>query len=140
MNNLPVPIAEEREEELVIMTHCLLLIGASPDDPWGQVIRAASDELGQLQITSECDGLKLIKHNAYDLIIVDAAGVAEVNQLVCHIHTQRPETKIVVVTTSPTWKRARDAFRAGAVDYIRKSLDTTKILSTLNALIGKASA
>lgn len=54
------------------------------------------------------------------IIIVDATHIAEVETLVARLRAQRPVRKIVVMTASPTWQRARAAFEAGAIDYLPK--------------------
>jgi DNA-binding NarL/FixJ family response regulator len=53
------------------------------------------------------------------------------------IRAARPEVKIVVATMSPTWKRAREAFRVGASDYVRKSMNEAENRSLLEASLGK---
>jgi DNA-binding response OmpR family regulator len=115
-----------------------LLIGGSHDDPWRQVVEEASASLGTLQIVREVDALSLTRQQSYDVVVIDAAKVEDVFCLVSCIRAQRADARILVATASPTWKRAREAFRAGATDYIRKSLNKKKILSELRATMGKA--
>lgn len=115
-----------------------LLIGGSCDDPWRKVIEGAVASLGTLQIAREVDALNLTRQQDYDVIVIDAAKVADVFLLVSCIRTQKPDARIVVATASPTWRRAREAFRAGASDYIRKSMNKEEVLSALGATVGKA--
>jgi len=115
-----------------------LFIGGSCDDPWGQVIEDASASLGTLQIAGEFDALSLTRQQDYDAIVIDAARVADVPLLVSCIRTQKPDARIVVATASPTWRRAREAFRAGATDYIRKSMNKEEVLFALQATVNKA--
>jgi DNA-binding NarL/FixJ family response regulator len=56
---------------------------------------------------------------------------------VARIRTQRRDARIVVVTDSPTWSRSREAFEAGATDYIRKLLDKEDILSQIKIALAK---
>jgi DNA-binding NtrC family response regulator len=56
------------------------------------------------------------------LIIIDATVVEHVEELVARLRTEHPERRIVVLTASPTWQRARAAFEAGAIDYLSKSM------------------
>jgi DNA-binding response OmpR family regulator len=116
----------------------ILLIGGSCDDPWRQVIEGAVASLGTLQIAREVDALSLTRQQDYDLIVIDAATVADVFLLIPCIRAQKPDARIVVATASPTWMRARKAFRAGATDYIRKSLNKEEVLSALRATVNKA--
>jgi DNA-binding NarL/FixJ family response regulator len=115
-----------------------LLIADSPDDPWRQVIEEASASLGTLHIASELDALSLTWQEDYDVMIIDAAKVADLFLLVSCIRTQKPDARIVVATASPTWRRAREAFRAGATDYIRKSMNKEVVLFALEATVNKA--
>jgi DNA-binding NtrC family response regulator len=115
-----------------------LLIGDSCNDPWRQVIEGSVASLGTLQIAVEFDALSLTRQQDYDVIVIDAARVTDVPLLVSCIRTQKPGARIVVATASPTWRRAREAFRAGATDYIRKSLNKEEVLSALRATVNKA--
>ena len=114
-----------------------LLIGGSHNDPWQQLIKEASSALGTLQIGREIDALKLARQLDYDIIIIDAAKIENTVLLVSSIRIQRPDAKIVVATTSPTWRRARGAFEAGATDYIRKSMTKREIQIELRAILSK---
>jgi hypothetical protein len=99
-----------------------LLIGGSRDDPWRQVIEEASASLGTLQIAGEFDALRLTRQQDYDVIVIDAARVADVPLLVSRIRTQKPNARIVVATASPTWK----------------SMNMEEVLSALRATVNKA--
>jgi DNA-binding NtrC family response regulator len=116
----------------------LLLIGGSRDDPWRWVLEEASASLGVLQIAREMDAFRLIRQQDFDVIIIDAAKVEDIFPLVSCIRAQRPDTRVMVATASPTWRRARGAFRAGAIDYIRKSMNKEEVLSALRATMSKA--
>ena len=90
-----------------------------------------------LHIEREENAIKLILLNNYDLIIIDAAAVADVPLLIAHIRDQKPSTRVIVATASPTWTRAREAFQAGAIDYISKTLDKKEILLKLQESLVK---
>ncbi|MGA9349744.1 MAG: response regulator [Anaerolineae bacterium] len=79
--------------------------------------------------------LQSVAESRYDLVIVDASAVGDVLSLVSRLRAQQPQTRIVVVTASPTWQRAREALRAGAADYIRKSLDGEELRSKIQAVL-----
>jgi DNA-binding NarL/FixJ family response regulator len=114
-----------------------LLIGTSDDDPWRHAVQNATASLGTLESASEADAFRLIWDQEYDVIIIDAAKVEDVFRLVSSLRTQKPDARIVVATVSPTWTRAREAFRAGATDYIRKSMNGQEILVALRAAMNK---
>lgn len=115
----------------------VLLISGAQEDYWRQVVEDALASLGTLQFAEEQEALDLVLQQSYDMVIVDATAVVDASSLVSRIKARQPNTRIVVATTSPTWTRAREAFYAGATDYIRKSLDTEEILSALQAALTK---
>jgi len=55
--------------------------------------------------------------------------------MLSRLRAQQPEARIVIATTVPTWQRAREALRAGAADYIRKSLDEKELCSKIQAVL-----
>jgi DNA-binding NtrC family response regulator len=114
-----------------------LLIDGIRDHYWRQVLEEALAPLGTLQTGDEREAIKLVLQQSYDLVIVDATEVKNVPLLISRIRAQRLDARVVVATASPTWRRAREAFQAGATDYIRKSFDREEILFTLQAALGK---
>lgn len=119
------------------MKASFLLIHGTQEYYWCQVLEGALAPLGALQIGGEEEAITLVLQRSYSLIIVDATAVKDVPLLVSRIRTQRPDTRIVVVTASPTWTRAREAFYAGATDYVRKSLNKEDLLSIFQAALAK---
>ncbi|MBV7338973.1 response regulator [Chloroflexi bacterium TSY] len=72
--------------------------------------------------------------NAADLVLIDVTAIRlDITILLRLIHDQQPELPIIVVTTSPTWQRSRQAFLAGATDYIRKSFRPERIRAACTA-------
>jgi DNA-binding NarL/FixJ family response regulator len=114
-----------------------LLIGTSAGDPWRQIIATASASLGILEIAGETDLPGMVQQQDYEVVIIDAGGVDDISCLISSFKSQKPPPKVVVVTMSPTWKRAREVFLAGATDYIRKSMSLEEVLSTLKAVVDK---
>jgi DNA-binding NtrC family response regulator len=118
------------------MARNLLVISNDPDSVWLQIVGDALQSLGELQVVSEQEASMQIKVKDYDLMILDATAISgDIATLVARLHKERPNVSIVVATTSPTWQRARQVFRAGASDYIRKSLDKERILASLREVL-----
>jgi DNA-binding NarL/FixJ family response regulator len=115
----------------------ILHIGNPADTTWITILRNALTPLGQLDSISKPEIPLHVQQKHYDLIIIDAATLNDVETLVTALHQQEPNIPIVVVTTSPTWQRARRVLLAGAADYIRKSLDTDSLLTTFRAILTK---
>lgn len=114
-----------------------LLIGTSAGDPWRQIIATASASLGVLEIAGEADLSRMVQQQEYEVVVIDAGGVDDIPCLIASFRSQKRPPKIVVATMSPTWKRAREVFLAGATDYIRKSMRHEEILLALQVVIGK---
>jgi DNA-binding NtrC family response regulator len=114
-----------------------LLVDGRYDVSWYRVLKEALAPLGVLEARDEDRAIQLIQQRSYDLVIVDAAAVRSVPLLVSRIRAQRCEARVVVATASPTWRRSREAFQAGATDYVLKSLDREEAISILQAALRK---
>ena len=114
-----------------------LLINGTRERRWGKVLEEALAPLGTLEVGEERDAVEIVLQQSYDVVIVDATVVKDVPLLVSRIRAQQPDARIVVATASPTWRRAREAFYAGATDYIRRSLNKEEVLSVFQAALTK---
>ncbi len=113
----------------------MLLICEQKASSWSGVVVAALAPFGHLQIAPVNEALDLVQQQPQRLIIVDAACVQDAPALVARIRALRPGARVVIATASPTWRRAREAFQAGATDYIRRSLSKQELQETFaNAL------
>lgn len=117
------------------MNYLFLLIGDPPPARWTAALQAALQPLGELHIVSESDAVQAICDRTYDVVIIDAGQVSEPFELTGRLRQFNPETQVIIATASPTWQRARQALRAGAVDYIRKSLDEKDLRGDIQAVL-----
>ena len=117
------------------MKYSVLLIGEKTDSMWPLVVEQAVSTMGVLQFASEQDVVSGAIGNSYAVIMIDSGAVRDPVRLTAWLRTQHPQAKIIVATASPTWQRARDVLKAGAVDYIRKSLDEAQLQSTIKTLL-----
>jgi DNA-binding NarL/FixJ family response regulator len=56
------------------------------------------------------------------------------HRLIPEIHQKQPESRVVVISSTPTWKMTREILRLGAADLIRRSsypADTIKSILEL---------
>jgi DNA-binding NarL/FixJ family response regulator len=118
-----------------LLRHTFLLVGRKNGARWPLVLQRALSPLGELRVVPEEKAAQAVIQGKYDVIIIDAGGVRDPTLLTAHLRAQRPEARIVVVTASPTWQRARQALQAGAADYIRKSLDEKELRSKIEAVL-----
>ena len=109
----------------------LLLLDGQDDHHWLRALMGAASALDRaLEVASEAER-EHIPWRDYDLIILDAGVVSDLVSTIHWIHLQDSEARVVVLSSAPTWKQAREVMLAGAIDYTRKSLDREHILSTL---------
>ena len=120
----------------MVDSYTFLLVSTKIETQWVSVLRQALSPLGSLHIMSEEEVLPADILTCYDLIIVDAGAVCDTVSMVSRLREEQPRARIVIATASPTWKRARDALQAGAVDYVRKSLDEEETRSRVQAILG----
>ena len=117
----------------------LFLIGHPEETGWSRILGQALAPLGVLETVSEADAAERIaQYRCHAIVIIDATAIENVPALVSRLRRQCPESRIVVATASPTWQCARDAFQAGAVDYIRKSWDNKELLAAIKDVLGGA--
>jgi DNA-binding NtrC family response regulator len=108
----------------------MMVVSNKPDSPWSDTIRLALSPLGKPHFITETEIMAQIDTQSYDLIIIASGDIdGEIGDLVKKLRFSCPETPIIVTTNSPTWRRAKEVFLAGATDYIRRTLDKNKILS-----------
>ena len=118
------------------MSPQIIVVSNKSQSEWLSNISAALSPLGDVQIMSEYDVDDQIGQMTPSLIIIDAGAIeSDVSVDVSNVRALRPELPVVVVTTSPTWRRARSMFMAGAADYMRKSFDVKHIVSVCRELL-----
>ena len=112
------------------MSTQIIVVSNKSQSEWLFAVTKALESLGNVRIMSENDALEQITASSPALVITDASAIEEnLAAYVSQLHNSQPDLPIIVVTASPTWRRARSLFLAGAADYIRKSFDINKIIA-----------
>lgn len=114
-----------------------LLVSAAHDSHWQGVLAEALSAIGSLQVATELEAVEAAIERDYRAIIVDAGTVEDFALLTARIRAQRPDARVIVVTTSLTWRRARDAFQAGAADYLFKSPNKEELFAAIKQALDK---
>jgi len=117
------------------MKASFLLVG-DPQSSWSLTLARSLAPLGQLQLIDEKGVNQKVLQRHYDLVIIDAATV-EVVPLIKRVLAHTPDARIVVVTLSATWQRAREALRAGAIGYIHRLQNEEELRSTIKQFLQK---
>ncbi len=112
----------------------VVIIGNNANSLWVTAVRDALANWGTVQFQPECEALANPQEKSPDLFLVDASTLeTDTVQFVASLNQANPCTPIIVATTSPTWRRARDLIQAGATDYVRRSFNKELILDRCQA-------
>ncbi len=104
------------------MQATFLLISHREKSTWPQYLAEVLVSLGVPRLISEDEIDADMALTNYDLIIVDATTVENIDRLIFRILARNPQVRIVVVTLTPSWREARAVLRSGAVDYLSGAL------------------
>lgn len=121
----------QRKTDLVVH---YLLVTNDPDDLWIDVLRQAIDRHGDLKVVESAALDESVDLTQHDVIVLDAATIGNLSELLRQIRQTSAHTQVVVATNFQTWVWAREAFRLGAYDYLYKTLigrDLSKELDDL---------
>ena len=113
-----------------------LLINIRQDKNWQRLLEETLAPLGNLHIATEKTAMECVWKRNYKAIVVDA-DVDDISLLISRLRTQQSNSRIIVFTAAPSWKRAREAFQSGAIDYVRKSLNKDELLSSIQMALSK---
>lgn len=122
------------------MNHRFLYIFSTENHTFESVLAQVLKPYGRLD-TCLWDDLEMHSIEDYTLIFLDAGIIADtaesdnLTSIISLIQKYSLRANIIVATTSPTWRRAKEAFQAGAVDYIHLTLDTNRLNKDMEAVI-----
>jgi DNA-binding NtrC family response regulator len=118
----------------------ILFISTPRNQTFADVLGDVLRPYGDLEVCTWQDKPDL---SGYTLIILDAGIQADLehlstlSELLKQLFQITPQARVLVTTSSPTWKRTREALIAGAVDYIRQTLDPDSLYNNLAPTISK---
>ena len=118
-----------------MLTKYFLLISNQNERQWPYFLKETLRDLGELAVLPEEEAKQDVARNNYDLIIIDAGAVREAVSLIVSLRAKRTDSRILVVTASPTWQAARAVLKAGAIDYIGKLLDKKELHAKIAAVL-----
>lgn len=115
-------------------THFLLITNAG-ETTWLTAFEQTLSRLGDLRVTTEKEATETFSKWSYELVIIDSATVEEPLSLAQKLQSRKPDTRIAVMTTVPTWREARDILRAGIVDYFPRTLPSQELFITIKTML-----
>ncbi len=102
---------------------------------WLATLKDAVASLGQLYISSEKDAAIELQRTPCGMVFVDSAAVEDTIEFISELHVTYPQIPVVVATLSRGWRRTREAMRAGATDYLLKSLTSKELTVAIENLL-----
>jgi DNA-binding NtrC family response regulator len=93
--------------------------------------------LGALRLSSDRESTETDLEGSCDLVVVD--DVPGSIDLVTRFHDRYPRLPIVVLSSDDSddsWKRAREAWRAGATDVVSKQPDEAELSESVRRILG----
>jgi DNA-binding NtrC family response regulator len=118
----------------------ILFISTPSNKTFADILAEVISPYGGLDVFTWQDRPDLAQ---YALIFADASILGDLEHptsltdMLEQLMAEHPKAKVVVTTSSPTWKRTRAALIAGAVDYIRQTLDPDSLYNTLYPTLKK---
>lgn len=119
------------------MCKTFLVISNREEFPSFANVLNALTALGEVEILPRKEALERIPVSDYDMVLIDATILDPEMLLLSQIRMQQPLTRLLVLTASPTWRRARDVLKAGAMDYLSKSLTEKEYLDTFLEILNR---
>lgn len=111
-----------------------LLVSANSESAWNSFLEETLARMGEPVTTVQAREAAHMRDEPGDVWIVDATFEEEVEAEVSRLRNQHPTRRIVVMTASPTWARARAAFQAGAIDYLPKTLGVEELTAAIEEI------
>lgn len=113
----------------------IAILSNNAHSPWLKHVTEILGTIGMLTVFSE-SMLENELDKPYDLLLIDASGLQiELAERVAWLHGRFPDVPLVVLTSSPTWRRARAVLQAGAADYMRRSIEDEQLLKRCHSLL-----
>lgn len=109
------------------MSAMLLIKGDNGNDWFSTLCKAASGLGRSVTWTDHTQIGKSLREQDYELAILDANTIPDPVSTVNAIRSGDPRVRIVVVSSIPHWKEARELLLRGATDYVRKVDDEAAV-------------
>ena len=99
---------------------------------WNTWIDNIKERLKSVRIDIDISGRE--NNNVFDMIMVDKSNLEELRHLIPKIRHKHSQSRILVVSSTPTWKQTREVIRLGAANLIRKSSNLEEIIKEFELL------
>ena len=119
------------------MDRLFLFVYSQENPAFEKVLQRVLSPFGLVEMVSWAK-IDSIQPDRYALVFLDAGIVSDQDesdslpQFVSTVCQRWPKAKFIILTASPTWRRTKEVLQAGAVDYIRQTLDEAHLLRELD--------
>lgn len=117
------------------MNNRVMLITEQPEDLWCQIVSRVLSLKACVECVAESRAPELLRLHEYNLAILDSTSISAVSDLIKLLLHSQAGVPVVVMAASPNWREARDAFVAGASDYLSKTYNERELYTILNHLL-----
>lgn len=100
---------------------------------WNILSHEIEDRVGVVRIALDSETPKPWSNSLWDTIVMDISDLDQLHNLIPEIHHEQPDGKIIIVSSTPTWKLTRDVIRLGATSLMRKTYHLDEVLLKLSS-------
>ena len=112
----------------------LIISDAGNQYYWSALANEIKNNIGPVRIVLDKDiSLWRINH-PYDVIVMDVSNIEDLHHLIPEIHHEQPRSRIIIISSTPTWKETREVIQLGAASLIRKSSNLDELINELQPL------
>lgn len=98
---------------------------------WSALTNEIKEKIGPVHILLDKDLSWKKIDDRYDVVMMDISNIEDLHNLIPGIRHDQPESRIIIISTTPTWKETRQVIRLGASNLIRKSFNLDEIINEL---------
>lgn len=119
----------------------ILVVDDEPDVAYSFQRVLAEEPVEVVGVTSGAEGLKRLKKEGYDLVLLDVRiGLEHGMEIFRQLRKEHPRQLVIVMTAHGTAQTAIEAMKLGAFDYILKPLEVPELISILRRALQTAAS
>jgi predicted nucleotide-binding protein len=112
-----------------------LVVTDQANSIWVTTVKASLKSMGEIKIIPKGDVLAELTQIECEMVILDYSAANDIVPFITEVHAKYPGLPIVVAALTRGWRRARETLRAGARDYILKSLTADELEATIRIIL-----
>lgn len=118
-----------------MQTKNVLIVCDKDNHPyWDMVSIEIRKKIGPVDLVLDSYFTRKNLVQAQDVIVVDVSEIDTLHKVIKTIRQVQPSSRIIVISSTPTWKQTRELMRLGASNLVRKSADVEEMVGELQAV------